>query len=87
MRQQEKAGKTAKQKKERREYKELWEERLSPSNWLSYRIAELEYELQTDGVSVRNMHSLEMRCFSHLHVRAGECLKIMRNAEINSNNL
>lgn len=47
-------------KKERREYKELWEERLSPSNWLSYRIAELEYELQTDGVSVRNKHSLEM---------------------------
>lgn len=34
---------------ERAEYRKLWEERLAPENQIPYRLAELEYEFQTDG--------------------------------------
>lgn len=47
-------------KKERDEYRKIWEERLVPDNRIQYRLAELEYEFQTDGVSMRNKNRLEM---------------------------
>ena len=34
---------------ERGAYRRLWQERLAPENQLPYRLAELEYEFQTDG--------------------------------------
>lgn len=37
----------------RRQYKELWQERLAPMNRTAYRLAELEYDLQTDAASLR----------------------------------
>ena len=36
-------------KAERAAYRRLWEERLHPVNQMPYRLAELEYEFQTDG--------------------------------------
>lgn len=47
-------------RKKRKEYKELWEERLAPVNQTAYRLAELEYEIQTDAASVRKRDGLGM---------------------------
>lgn len=46
-------------KKERDAYRRLWEERLSESNQIQYRLAELEYELLTDGALKMKSHGLE----------------------------
>ena len=40
-------------KSERAAYRRLWQERLAPGNQIPYRLAELEYELQTDGPLMR----------------------------------
>ena len=47
-------------KKEREEYRKIWQERLSPVNHVQYHLAELEYEFQTDSVSMRGKNRLEM---------------------------
>jgi ATP/maltotriose-dependent transcriptional regulator MalT len=40
-------------KKERKMWQELWEERLAPENQIPYRLAQMEYEYQTDSASAR----------------------------------
>ena len=47
-------------KKERDEYKKIWQERLAPVNHVQYRLAELEYEFQTDSSAMRGKNRLEM---------------------------
>lgn len=41
-------------KKEREEYRRLWEERLVEENQIPYRLAGMEYDYQTDAVRMRN---------------------------------
>ena len=40
-------------KKERETWRELWEERLAPEAQIPYRLAQMEYEYQTDSASAR----------------------------------
>ena len=47
-------------RKEREEYARLWEERLAPINHIQYRLAELEYEFQTDGAVMRGKHRIDI---------------------------
>lgn len=44
---------------ERIRYREIWEDRLARENQMPYRLAELEYEYQTDGVLMRSGKGLE----------------------------
>lgn len=47
-------------KKERNAFREIWEKYLDPACYVPYRLAELEYEYQTDGPMVKNGRTLEM---------------------------
>lgn len=40
-------------RKERNAYRRLWEERVASENQIPYRLAEMEYDFQTDGTVVR----------------------------------
>ena len=47
-------------KKERETYRKLWKERLAPVNQIPYRLAELEYEFQTDGSMTKKERRMEV---------------------------
>ena len=47
------------EKKERENYQRLWEERLAPENQIPYRLAQMEYDYQTDAARVRGGKWLE----------------------------
>ena len=47
-------------RKERTEYRKLWEDRLVSENRMPYRLAELEYEYLTDGALFRNANLMEL---------------------------
>ena len=47
-------------RRKRAEYREIWEGCLDPACRIPYRLAELEYEYQTDGVQMKNGRNLEM---------------------------
>ena len=46
-------------RKERNEYRLIWEERLTPESRTPYRLAEMEYEFQTDSALWQKGHFLE----------------------------
>ena len=53
-------------KNERAAYRRLWEERLSSENQIPYRLAELEYEFQTDGALMKKS-SQRLEALSEIH--------------------
>lgn len=47
-------------KKKKAEYRELWEERIASENQMAYRLAELEYDFQTDDPSARGGQRIDL---------------------------
>ena len=75
-------------KKERETWRELWEERLAPEDQIPYRLAQMEYEYQTDSASARaaECSRISRKRMRRLHGRSGweRCILpiSMRTAEL-----